>query len=185
MTTDSLDRVLLLPELKLEKKFAMGKWGIGVVVSKTSSFEVCPKCGTKSSRVYDRRRIKVKDEPIRNKAVHLYIIKRRFYCKPCFKPFTEPVKGIGKYKRMSERFKRGVSWACEKFVNLKEVQKYYRCSAGTVYKTYYDNLELKRRKHTYPFPEKIGIDEHSIRKPKYADVEFATIIVDHNRHRVF
>lgn len=30
-----------------------------------------------------------------------------------------------------------------------------------------------------------GFDEHSIRKPKYRDVEYATIVVDHKNHKVY
>ena len=38
--------------------------------------------------------VRVRDAPIRDKAVSLTIHKRRFFCKPCRKPFTEPVAGI-------------------------------------------------------------------------------------------
>src|SRR5690606_16703352 len=41
----------------------------------------------------------------------------------------------------------------------------------------------KARAH--PLPEKIGLDEHSIRKPKYKSVKFATIVVDHKGRKVF
>lgn len=185
MTKDSLSSFLLLPELDFESKFSLGNWGIGLVATKSSAFEVCPKCATRSSSVYDRRVIKIKDEPIRGKAVMVQITKRRFRCKPCKKPFTEPVPGVGKYKRTTERLRRSVNWAAQRFSNLKDVCKAYRVSPGTVYRSVYSELELRRRKHSYAFPKYLGIDEHSIRKPKYKEVDFATIFVDHSNKRVF
>ena len=127
--------------------------------------EVCPRCARKSSTIYDRRQVKIKDEPVRNKAVFLFIEKRRFFCDGCKRPFTEPIEGIFKGSRTTQRLKAGVSWACERFMNLTQVQKNYRVSAGYVYKVFYKQLELRRRMHhQYPFPKKLCFDEHSIRK---------------------
>ncbi|MBK7844486.1 MAG: transposase [Bdellovibrionales bacterium] len=69
---------------------------------------MCPKCATPSKTVYDRRWAKAHDAPIHGNQVWLHVLKRRFYCKTCGKPFTEPVQGIRKGKRTTERFKRGV-----------------------------------------------------------------------------
>jgi hypothetical protein len=60
--------------------------------------------------------------------------RNRFSCKVCAKPFTEPVPGIRKGARFTERFKRAVLWACETFSDLKAVRKTFRCSAGFVYR---------------------------------------------------
>ena len=158
---------------------------MGFVVKKSSEFEVCPHCATKSSIVYDHRTVKIKDAPIRNKMVFLFIKKRRFFCKKCYKPFTEPVSGISKYQRTTQRLKSSVCWASDHFMNLSDVERYARLSTGFVYKTVYEQLELRQRKNTYPLPKSIGIDEHSIRKPKYKATQYCTIIVDHKNKKVF
>ena len=113
------------------------------------------------------------------------IRKRRFLCKPCGKPFTEPISGISKGKPTTARFQRAVTWACENFSSLKGVQDAFKCSAWKVYKSFYEQLELRQRQNKYPVPKKIGIDEHSIRKRKNKGVEYATIIVDHGNKKVF
>jgi hypothetical protein len=81
MSGDTLARFILLPDLKLNEAYPLGNWGIGFKVEKVSTFEVCPKCATKSQTVYDHRVVKAKGDPIRGKAVLLTIIKRRFLCK--------------------------------------------------------------------------------------------------------
>lgn len=96
----------LLPELRLRKFIPLKPWGIGLAVEKTSDFEVCPKCSKKAHAVYDRRHVRIRDEPIRGKAVILFITKRRFSCKACGAVFTEPVPGISKYGRFTKRFEK-------------------------------------------------------------------------------
>lgn len=104
--------------------------------------------------------MRVKDALVRAKRIVLCIRKRRFACQPCGRPFTEPVAGIRKGARCTERYRKEVLWACERFGDLKAVRAYVRCSAGFLYKTLYAELERVRRTRLYPWPEVIGIDEH-------------------------
>jgi len=145
---------------------------------------LCPRCPTLSRAVYDHRVCTVKDAPIRDQIVFLKIVKRRFWCKVCQKPFTEYIPGIKKGSRTTERFKRSVLWACENFQDLSRVQKAYRVSAGYVFKTLYNRLEEKLKMRQYPWPSTIGIDEHSFRRHR-GRTEFATIVVDYPNKRVF
>lgn len=181
----SLDRFLLLPELKMTDHFAYGRWGIAIRAEKISEFEVCPNCANKCHSVYDKRVVKIKDAPIRDKAVFIFITKRRFKCSYCNKVFTEPISGVGKHKQHTARYRRSLVWASGTFRDLKMVQKQYRCSAGMCFKTVYEELELRQRSRTYALPEHLGIDEHSLRKPKYKATEYTTILVDHNNSRVY
>ena len=87
-----LSQKVLLPELEL-KWFERGKNYFTFYVCKSSKSEVCPRCASLSTSIYDRRRVKVKDEPIRDKYIYLEINKRRFWCSECKKPFTEPEIG--------------------------------------------------------------------------------------------
>ena len=51
-------------------------------------------------------------------------------CRPCGRPFTEPVPGILKGYRSTERYRRSLLWACENFSDLTQVRRAYRCSSG-------------------------------------------------------
>jgi transposase len=175
---------MLLPELKLLRVVCPSRSWVHYIVEKTSSREVCPKCATLSETGYDKRQVTVKDAPVRGQMVFLKILKRRYWCKPCRRPFTEPIAGIVKGQRTTQRFKKSVLWACETFVDLERVQRAYHCSAGYVFKTLYDQLELKIKARQYPWPSTIGIDEHSFRK-MYGRTTFASIIVDYPNKRVF
>ena len=185
MPLESLARLILLPDLELKKQFSLGRWGVGFIVKKPTPFEVCPKCANKCYTIYDHRQTKAWDQPIRGKAVQLIIDKRRFFCKTCQKPFMEHIPGIGKFKRTTERFRSGLCWASENFSDLQKVEKYFRCSSDLVYRATYEQLELRQRSRTYPLPEAIGIDEHSLRKPRYKATEYSTIVVDHKNKKVF
>lgn len=182
---ESTFKFILLPELKVLTHWQSDKFRTNYNCLKQSEFEVCPKCATKSFSVHDRRWVRVRDAPIRGVGVALRILKRRFRCPNCKKVFTEPVSGIRKGFKTTQRFRRGIQWACENFVDLKRVQRAYACSSGLVYKVYYEQLERKlRERQNNPWPKTIGIDEHSFRRGKHG-CEFATIFVDYGNKKIF
>jgi transposase len=184
----SLIRRILLPELQfVDARWLPGGARTHVFVEKTSEFEVCPKCAMPSRSVYDHREVVVKDSPLRSKHVLLHIRKRRLWCKQCQKPFTEPVPGIRKGARTTERYCREVLWACENFTDLSAVRRAYRCSGGFLYSNLYRMLELRRRRLlSYPWPKVLGIDEHFFRRDRrYGGREFVSVIVDHIHKRMF
>src|SRR4051812_21258645 len=126
MPETMLLRRLLLPELKLTSSWQKPKTRTVVVeADKESALEVCPRCATASSSVYDHRTVRVRDTPVRGMAVRMVVRKRRFACRPCGKPFTEPVPGIRKGYRTTERYRRSVLWACENFSDLTHVRRAY------------------------------------------------------------
>lgn len=183
-STQKVARFLLLPELKLT---AWNKERLAanlVDAEKQSQFEICPKCATPSNVGYDFRVVTIKDAPVRGSSVKLRIRKRRFYCKRCRKPFTEPVQGITKGQRTTQRYRRTVLWACENFSDLKRVRKTYRCSSGFIYQTLYEQIDLRlRRKLNYAWPTTIGIDEHFFTRRR-GRAEFATVFTDYNNKRL-
>jgi hypothetical protein len=64
----NLVRRLLLPELELTASWYKPSQGTThLEAEKKSAFEVCPRCATPSSSVYDHRTVRVRDAPIRDK----------------------------------------------------------------------------------------------------------------------
>ena len=112
---ESTNRFILLPELKILTHWEHSKFRTHYKCKKESDFEVCPKCATPSSSVHDRRWVKVMDQPIRGAGIYLHVLKRRFRCPGCKKVFTEPLNGIRKGFKTTERYRRGLRWACENF----------------------------------------------------------------------
>lgn len=179
-----LSHQLLLPELEMIDVRSGSRTWAHYCVQSTAKEALCPRCPTLSRSIYDRRLVTVKDAPVRDQIVFLKIVKRRFWCAPCQKPFTEYLPGIKKGSRTTERFKRAVLWACENFVDLTRVQRTYRVSAGYVFKTLYTRLDEKLRQRQYPWPSTIGVDEHSFKRMK-GRTEFASVFVDYPNRRVF
>ena len=184
MPHQRLSRFLLLPELKLTQIERVSQKTFHYHVIKSSDFEVCPRCATISRRVHDKVRVCISHAPIRGKRMRLMITKRRFRCPKCKGVFTEPVQGIKKGFRTSEKFRRSIFLACKRFTDLSLVQSDFNCSSGLVYKICYEQLELELRKKRCPWPKTVGIDEHSFcRSKKHIGREFATIFVDFNNRR--
>lgn len=186
MPETMLLRQLLLPETKFLNSWRKpGTKTLAVEAEKHSNLEVCPRCATASSSVYDHRTVKVRDTPMRGLAVRLVVRKRRFSCRPCGRPFTEPVPGIRKGYRSTERYQRSILWACENFSDLTQVRRAYRCSSGYLYKALYAQLELQRRKRLYPWPAVVGLDEHFFRRGPHGFRQFVSMVVDYKNRRLF
>ena len=185
MPEPSITLQLLLPELHLLKTRRGARGGLDFLVESTLPWKVCPRCATRSSSVYDRRWVTIRDEPIRRGEMRLVIRKRRFSCRPCGRPFTEAIDGVRVGYRTSERYREAVWNAAEEFVDLKLVRQRMRCSSGLLQRIVYERLELRRRTRLYSWPNKIGIDEHFFRRNKSLDErEFVSMIVDHKNHRL-
>lgn len=185
MPHETLSNFVLLPELELKRVHVVNRYFTYYRTQKRPLKEYCPKCATPSEVTYDHRVVRVKDAPIRHTRIRLEIKKRRLWCKPCQKPFTEPVPGIVKGRRTTERYRASLFWACETFTDLKAVKKVYRCSNAFLYGAYYEQLELKRRARQHPWPKTIGIDEHAFRRNKaFGHTEFASMIVDYDHKKV-
>jgi len=187
MLESQINKLLSLPEVKFTKRKGLGNHTIEFQAVKSSTFEVCPKCATKTSKVYDHVTVNIKDTPLRDKMVYLKIKKRRFRCinPDCKAVFREPIQGIKKGFKSTRRFRKHIQWCASNFTDLKRVKQKCRCSSWLVYKAYYEQLELEVKKMNYPWPKTIGIDEHSFtRNSKYHYKEFATIVVDYNNNRI-
>ena len=68
--------------------------------------------------------------------------------------------------------------ACERYIDLKRVRDDFKCSGGWLYSALYRQLELERRKRLYPWPTKVGIDEHFFRRGKDGFRDFVTVVVE-------
>ena len=184
--SETLSKFFLLPELKLLRVVEENWSAARYECEKRPMLEYCPKCASPSESTYDHRTVRIKDAPVRGKGVALVIRKRRLWCKTCKKPFTEPVPGVIKGRRHTDRFIRGLHWACENFSDLKKVVTAYKCSYGFLYANYYHYLERTLvERGNYPWSKTVGIDEHSFRRnPRFGNTEFVTMIVDYDNKRV-
>jgi transposase len=175
---------LLLPDLRLVKEHRDKSTRV-LICQKVSEFEVCPHCASKCSTIYDHVVVSIKDSPIRNKNVILKIRKRRFICKSCKKIFREPVNGIFKGFRTTQRLRRHLMWAASTYSDLSRVKSTVKCSNWLIYKAFYEQVELELRKIAKIWPTTIGIDEHSfVKNVRGNKRDFVTVFVDYNHRRI-
>ncbi len=184
MPSSKLAQQMVLPELEILRfhRFSNATQ-IFYAQKRRQEFEVCPKCASQSRARYDRRWVTIRDEPIRGVNTIVKILKYRYWCGRCRKPFTESVSGIWPKRRTTQRYRRSLLWACENFGDLKKVRKAYRCSSSLLYKILYEQLELKWREKQNPWPTKIGIDEHFFTRQN-GYTQYATIVTDMVSKRV-
>ena len=127
MSEKRVTQSLLLPDLRYVKETFTKKTRV-IECIKVSEFEVYPHCATKTSSIYDHRFTSPRDEHIRDKLVRLVIKKRRFKCqnKDCAKVFTEPVAGIIKGFRTTQRFRAYIRKCASRHMSLKEVRAHVK-----------------------------------------------------------
>lgn len=184
MPHESLARFVLLPELRLVGiTHDRPATNIYEAVKKRPEHEICPRCASPATAYYDKRRVTLRDEPLRNSQVKLVVHKHRWWCKKCKKPFTEPLQGVMPGRRTTQRYRRSLMKACEDFTDLSRVRRAYQCSTALVYKILYEQLELKWREYQYSWPTKVGIDEHFFRRYK-GGAQFATVLTDLTNRRL-
>jgi transposase len=184
MPKSILIRRVLLPELSLvHASQRPGTRTLVLQAEKQSATEACPRCATLSTSTYDHRTVDLHDAPMRGLNVRLQVRKRRFSCHVCRRPFTEPIQGVRKGYRTTERFRRSLLWACDNFSDLSAVRRTYRCSSGYLYRALYHQLELERRKNLHPWPRIVGIDEHFFRRQRRFR-QFVSMVVDYRNSRL-
>lgn len=180
---NDLSRFLLLPELKLLKTSYHKRSIVFEVEKARKAFEICGRCASQSRISYGRRLVRVKDEPIRGRQIILVIKKRRYFCKPCKKPFVETIPGVWPKRRTTQRYRAALLYACQHFSNLSQVGRDFKCSPSLVYKVFYEQLELKLRMYQPPWPQAVGIDEHFFSR-KSGFTEFTTVFADLRKSRL-
>ena len=174
---------ILLPNLKLLKVLKISNKLFHYHCIKTTSWEVCRKCPTKSYTIHDHRIVSIRDAKLINKHVKLIIKKRRFRCPKCKSVFTESVDGIKTGFRTTEKYRNEVLFNFNLFENTKSVGKVNRCSDALTTKVANERLELELRKSmNTPWSKTVCIDEHSFKKNKITGrKDFVTAFVDNNR----
>jgi len=124
----------------------------------------CPRCGKVTNKEHDRRQQGKRDRGLRDKAVLLILVKRRFRCYCCGKVFTESDKVFGARRRSSHRFREYLGREAL-HQTVRRVAHKERVGEGLVRSCVAEEirkvLEARGAKET---PEFMGLDEFSVRR---------------------
>ena len=182
-----VDLTPFLPSKKLKYiKSVKHKGGsLWLAATKPTRSEPCPKCGEACSQFYGKAKTKLRDAPLRSERLTIEIIKQRYFCKVCKKPFTEMIDGFKKNQRSTGRFEKHIAEMCENFSNISDVQKRYNCSSSFAYRVFYKYQAFKlKEKINYGWPSVIGIDEHFFSRRR-GFTDYCTVITDMNKKRLY
>ena len=102
MLSNCIKNLLNLKELII-KKVKNSKNYVEVYAELPISEQVCPCCGSYTSKIHDHYTQKIKDIPIQFKPTTIFLKKTRYECKNCGKSFYPKNDFIAKYKRKSKR----------------------------------------------------------------------------------
>jgi transposase len=185
---DFIAQFLSLPKLKVEAVYRNSKSRHFEIVARSESVDaVHTRCGTLCTRVYDTRRCRVRDVPIRDHKTTLVIWKFRYYCKTCRKPFTEPIAGVFSRSRITDRLRRHILWDGKRVRALKDVACAVGLSLTTVQRHFYPALRIEEGRHlNYPWPEKISFDEKRFGKNKNGyGTRYHTLVTDLTHDRIY
>jgi transposase len=183
-----MTQFLSLPNLKIVNIRKVDRSRILIFQMVSQSREaLCMRCGLFCTRIYDHRRVKVKDAPLRDHRVIWIVKKRRFYCTVCKRPFTELVEGIFSHSRITDRLRRHLLFDGKKSRTLKDVARAVGLTLTSVQRHFYSALRVDQKRHlNYEWPTKIAIDEKRFGKNTHGyGAKFHTIVTDVNNHRVY
>lgn len=182
---DFITQFFLSPELKFISSRRYKSGHLWEVEKLRQSCEICPKCATVSTVRSGKAYSTVRDKSIRDEALWLRIKKHRYYCKPCKKPFTEPVDGIMPRRKTTQMFRKSLYQKAQDAVNLSRLRRKEKISSNLLYTVFYEQAELKVRElKGRAWPKRIGIDEHFFSRSK-GYTEFATVFCNLGTGKLF
>lgn len=113
MLSNCIKNLLNLKELNI-KSVKNFKNFVEVYAEFPISEQICPCCGSSTSKIHDHYTQPIKDIPIQFKPTTIFLRKTRYKCKNCGKSFYPKNNFIAKYKRKSKRL---VSYIVEQLSN--------------------------------------------------------------------
>lgn len=141
----------------------------------------CPRCRAGNVEFYDHYQRRAQFLLKGYEKRELIIKAKRYKCPHCGRVFREPIEGLKPWQRSSTALRTHMAQRYRQGVCNKNIAKEFKVSESTVERIIHERYEAKVKEAlNYPAPMVIGIDEHKIRKRR-----FATTIVDLKNHRVY
>ena len=173
MDFQGLDVLLGLPEFRVIHQ-VLGPKQLELHLERRDNHIVCPHCGTCCSRVKESRPRCLRDLPILEHPVMLWLHLRRFECPACRQRPWETSATFGERTQWTQRLYQQVRAECLRGCPGNELARRYGLSARTVFRW---TFERSRGGRPRQLGRAIGIDEYARRKGHH----YNTLIVDLDR----
>lgn len=160
-----------LPEFCILKQAWSTDGSLCVTLIAKTETALCPRCQGCCDQIHDCRERVKRDVKVRDYHMKLIVLKRRFRCRVCRQPFTEPDVACGPRRRTTMRLREAigkqaathpVSHVAESFrVGPRFVRESFQRLACTALQ----RRGLTMDEHTpLPTPRYLGIDEFAVQK---------------------
>lgn len=140
------------------------------------SEQICPCCGTKTSKIHDHYTQPIKDIPIQFKPVTIFLKKTRYYCKKCEKSFYPSNEVVAKYQRKTKRISYYIVEQLRNNISAKYIAKNLKIAPDFISKM----LPYLAVTNT-SLPKVLCIDEF---KGNSGDYKYQVALLDGETHKV-
>ena len=162
--------LLSLPEFRVIHQ-VLGPQPLELHLERRDNHIVCPRCQTCCSQVKESRVRCIRDLPILERPVILWLHLRRFQCAACHHRPWEHSKTFGERTKWTERLSNHVRQEYLRGCPCRELARRYGLSARTVFRW---TFERSRGGRSRKLGRAIGMDEYARRKGHH----YNTLIVD-------
>ena len=170
MNNECIESILALPEFRIIAQ-VMSLQHLEFHLERRDTLLVCPKCLSSCSRVQESRLRCIRDLPILERPVFLWLHVRRFECADCHHRPWEKSETFGRHVKWTERLYNQVRQEYLHGCPCRQLAHRYGLSERTVFRW---TFERSRGGRPRKLGRAIGIDEYSRRKGH----RYNTLIVD-------
>ena len=175
MDFEFIETLLDLPEFRVIGQ-VIKPYEVQLQLERRDSYLVCPRCHGCCSRIQEGRDRCIRDLPMLDRPVSLWVRSRRFKCSDCHHRPWEKSETFGDYIKWTERLYNQVRQEFLHGCPCKELARRYGLSARTVFRW---TFEKSRGSRPRKLGRALGIDEYSRRKGH----RYNTLIVDLEKGR--
>ena len=175
MDFNCLEALLNLPEFRVTAQ-VLGPKQLDLHLERRATCIVCPRCQTVCSRIKESRPRCIRDLPMLERPVRLWLHLRRFECRGCHHRPWEKSESFGERVQWTERLYQQVRAACLGGCPGRELARRYGLSERTVFRW---TFERSRGGRPRKLGRAIGIDAYARRKGHHDN----TSIVDLDKGR--
>ena len=175
MDFEFIETLLDLPEFRVIGQ-VIKPYEVQLQLERRDSYLVCPRWHGCCSRIQEGRDRCIRDLPMLDRPVSLWVRSRRFKCSDCHHRPWEKSETFGDYIKWTERLYNQVRQEFLHGCPCKELARRYGLSARTVFRW---TFEKSRGSRPRKLGRALGIDEYSRRKGH----RYNTLIVDLEKGR--
>ena len=175
MLSNCIKNLLNLKELNV-KSVKNLKNSVEIYAELPISEQICPCCGTTTSKIHDHYTQPIRDIPAQLKPTTIFLKKTRYECKNCGKSFYPQNDFVAKYKRKSKRLVYYIVEQLKNNISASTIAKNINIDAGFISKML-PYLSITNS----TLPRVLCIDEFKGNSGKY---KYQVALLDGETHKV-